>query len=119
MRAWELASTIGEAGDKEALEAERQRSAELGNALRKANRQYAESREKYVSSLAALEERLGRAEAAQVGVVDSLTGSMQALMDRTAAMLAGRKGGGHSEAAKRRAVSHLPMVSPIHKLNQS
>eukprot|EP00873_Tetraselmis_striata_P005545 jgi/Tetstr1/425809/TSEL_016187.t1 len=103
MLAWELTSKVGDETEKEKLAAERKRAGELANALRKANRQYAETRERHASALAGLEERLAACEGKQAEVLDGLAASMGVVADRTAALLAGRKGGVASEASKRRA----------------
>eukprot|EP00951_Prasinocladus_malaysianus_P031766 scaffold306325_cov35-Prasinocladus_malaysianus.AAC.1 len=96
----ELTSEAHIKAEKEAAERERQRAADLGAALRKANRQVAELRERHAVALADLEERLCACEAAQQTAVGCLSEAMRIATDRTTALMAGRRPG--TQPPKRR-----------------
>ena len=103
MASAERPSTGADAAElKQNLASERERSAELATALRKANRQVAEVRERHANCLAEMEERLVQLESQQHDSVEVVTQGMGILMERTTALLAGRKPG--TEPAKRKQV---------------
>lgn len=82
---------------EERLARERQRSSELAAALRKANRQTAEARKTHAAALMELDERMSCLDAEREESVASLSASMALLVERTAALLAGRKPGNRKQ----------------------